>query len=40
MDADPLQIEATALLADAREGIRFLQNRFLGLPNERASAGH
>jgi hypothetical protein len=28
------------LLADARQGIRFLQNRFLGLPDERASAGH
>lgn len=40
MDADPLQVEAAALLADAREGIRFLQNRILGLPNERASAGH
>jgi hypothetical protein len=40
MDADPLQVEAAALLADARQCIRFLQNRFLGLPDERDSAGH
>jgi hypothetical protein len=40
MDADPLQVEAAALLADARQGIRFLQNRFLGVPDERGSAGH
>lgn len=38
MDADPLQTEADALLADARDGIRFLQNRFGGLPQEPRSS--
>ncbi len=38
MDADPLQIEAAALLADARDGIRFLQTRFRGLPQDPPSS--
>lgn len=38
MDADPLQTEADALLADARDGIRFVQNRFRGLQQDTRSS--